>query len=148
MGIQRQPPDKSVSGENMKTFFLLLAFTAVKSATARNCDSSLDLGGGWETDSYLVLGDMITTGSIKRVKNDTYRILGLYVRGCGSWDVFENYDYGVYRYPGKSCIDASHGSLGSPVRLSDIGFRRIRSVRKRNSPCPRIGKRSVRRTVN
>merc|ERR1712045_908825 len=148
MGSSSSPttPDKSVSGENMKIVFLLFAITAVKSATAKNCEASLDLGGGWVVDSYLKLGDMITTGSIPDVENETYRRLGLYVKGCGSWDVFERYNYIGYRgiaYSNVHCIDASDGSLSSPVRLSDIGFKRIRSVRKRNSPCPRRGKRNV-----
>ena len=107
----------------MKIVFLLLAITAVKSAPAESCKGSLQLG------------DTTLTKSTEDATDTTYKTKGLQVLGCGSWNVYER-----KRHRGsEACIEVSDGRMN----LNDIGLRRVKSVKRRNSPCPRITKRSV-----
>ena len=108
----------------MKIVFLLLAITAVKSAPAESCKGSLQLG------------DTTLTKSTEDATDTTYKTKGLQVLGCGSWNVYER-----KRHRGsEACIEVSDGRMN----LNDIGLRRVKSVKRRNSPCPRRAKRGAR----
>ena len=107
----------------MKIVFLLLAITAVKSAPAESCKGSLQLG------------DTTLTKSTEDATDTTYKTKGLQVLGCGSWMVYERKKH----RGSEACIEASHGRMS----LNDIGLRRVKSVKRRNSPCPRRAKRGV-----
>jgi len=109
----------------MKTILLLFAFTSVNSnihddghIEKLDCDGSLQLGDV----------NLITTNEI--VTDETYKTKGMQVMGCGYWMVYERKGH----RGAEACLEASHGRLS----LDDIGLRRVKSVYRRETPCPRI----------
>ena len=76
---------------------------------------------------------MITTTEI--VTDETYKTKGLQVMGCGYWMVYERKGH----RGAEACLEASHGRLS----LDDIGLRRVKSVYRRETPCPRVASASV-----
>ena len=119
----------------MKTILLLLAFTSIKSSpdchgvtcprhnTVEDCDGSFQLG------------DINLINTTKNVKNETYKTKGMQVMGCGYWMVYERKGH----RGAEACLEASHGRLS----LDDIGLRRVKSVYRRETPCPRVANVSV-----
>ena len=114
----------------MKTILLLFAFTSVNSnihddghIEKLDCDGSLQLGDV----------NLITTNEI--VTDETYKTKGLQVMGCGYWMVYERKGH----RGAEACLEASHGRLS----LDDIGLRRVKSVYRRETPCPRVANVSV-----
>merc|ERR1711988_578672 len=125
MGVYRRPSDYSLLIENMKTILLLFAFTSVNSnihddghIEKLDCDGSLQLGDV----------NLITTNEI--VTDETYKTKGMQVMGCGYWMVYERKGH----RGAEACLEASHGRLS----LDDIGLRRVKSVYRRETPCPRM----------
>jgi len=109
----------------MKTILLLFAFTSVNSnihddghIEKLDCDGSLQLGDV----------NLITTNEI--VTDETYKTKGMQVMGCGYWMVYERKGH----RGAEACLEASHGRLS----LDDIGLRRVKSVYRRETPCPRM----------
>merc|ERR1711988_340238 len=121
----RRPSDYSLLIENMQTILLLFAFTSVNSnihddghIEKLDCDGSLQLGDV----------NLITTNEI--VTDETYKTKGMQVMGCGYWMVYERKGH----RGAEACLEASHGRLS----LDDIGLRRVKSVYRRETPCPRM----------
>ena len=114
----------------MKTILLLFAFTSVNSnihddghIEKLDCDGSLQLGDV----------NLITTNEI--VTDETYKTKGMQVMGCGYWMVYERKGHRGT----EACLEASHGRMS----LDDIGLRRVKSVYRRETPCPRVANVSV-----
>ena len=114
----------------MKTILLLFAFTSVNSNIHDDGDIEEVL-----CDGSLQLGDinLITTTEI--VTDETHKTKGLQVMGCGYWMVYERKGH----RGAEACLEASHGR----VSLDDIGLRRVKSVYRRETPCPRVANVSV-----
>ena len=117
----------------MKTILLLFAFTSVNSNIHDDghieevlCDGSLQLGDI----------SLITTTEI--VTDETYKTKGLQVMGCGYWMVYERKLNSPNR-GAEACLDASHGRMS----LNDIGLVRVKSVYRRETPCPKIATPNV-----
>ena len=114
----------------MKTILLLFAFTSVNS-------NIIDPGHIEEVlcDGPLQLGDvnLITTNEI--VTDETHKTRGLQVMGCGYWMVYERKGHRGT----EACLEASHGRMS----LDDIGLRRVKSVHRRKTPCPKIASSNV-----
>ena len=129
--VHHHPPDKSVSRENMKIFFLFLAISSIKSAPT-TMENTTHPTPEESCDSTLRLGDITLGTSNRHVTDTTHMTGGLKVLGCGSWMVYSK----TGRRGSEACIDASHGKMS----LSDIGLQRVRSVRRRKTTCPKIAR--------
>ena len=89
-------------------------------------------------DGSLLLGDVSFTATQEEVPDENARPEGLQVIGCGSWDVYSQKESNPEGRL-EACLDPSHGK----VSLADIGLPRVKSVRKRMSPCPKIASFNV-----
>ena len=119
----------------MKTILLLLVFTSV-SVKAESIDDGHN--SVEDCDGSLQLGDinLITTTEI--VTDETHKTKGLQVMGCGYWMVYERKLTSPNR-GAEACLDASHGRMS----LNDIGLVRVKSVYRRETPCPKIATPNV-----
>merc|ERR1711988_1085476 len=125
MGVYRRPSDYSLLIENMKTILLLFAFTSVNSNI--HDDGHIEK---LDCDGSLQLGDVNLITTIEIVTDETYKTKGMQVMGCGDWMVYERKGH----RGAEACLEASHGRLS----LDDIGLRRVKSVYRRETPCPRM----------
>ena len=89
-------------------------------------------------DGSLLLGDVSFTATQEEVPDENARPEGLQVIGCGSWDVYSQKESNPEGRL-EACLEPSHGK----VSLADIGLPRVKSVRKRMSPCPKIASSNV-----
>ena len=119
----------------MKTILFLLAITSVKSS--QDCHGVTCPGHNVvePCDGSLLLGDVSLTATQEEVTDETYKTKGLQVIGCGSWDVYSRRGH----QGTETCLESSDGKKS----LTDIGLRRVKSVRKRKSTCPRIASSNV-----
>ena len=89
-------------------------------------------------DGSLLLGDVSLSATQEEVSDENSKPKVLQVIGCGSWDVYSQKESNPEGRL-EACLEPSHGK----VSLTDIGLPRVKSVRKRMSPCPKIASSSV-----
>ena len=81
------------------------------------------------------MGNVSLTATQEEVSDENSKPKGLQVIGCGYWMVYERKG----RRGAEACLQASHGRMS----LDDIGLRRVKSVYRRKTPCPKIASSNV-----
>ena len=119
----------------METYLFLLVITSVMTCWPSHGVTSSGRKAEERCDDSLLLGDASLTATQEEVSDETHKTRGLQVMGCGYWMVYERKGHRGT----EACLEASHGRLS----LDDIGLRRVKSVYRRETPCPRVANVSV-----